>query len=305
MGWTAIRNGDGNEYTDWRVVNSETLFQSGAIPAHSGSHVVMARSWNSQAFQVDNWLISPQVSLAGMLSYWVMDDGQYHEHYDVYVSTTTADIAAFTQLYAPGNASDIWTEHTVDLSAYAGQMGYIAFRLNDYDQDFLFIDDVTIGATRGARADIVQYNIYRSENNSDYDLIGSVPGTATEYFDNTAVGGNTYYYMVTAVYSDGCETAPALAEGSSNNFVVVGVTGIIDNTAEVAIFPNPTKGNVKILANGMRHITVVSALGQVVYDADVNADEMELNMAQWNTGVYVVRIVTESGINTQRVTVVR
>ena len=43
----------------------------------------------------------------------------------------------------------------------------------------------------------------------------------------------------------------------------------------------------------------------MVYDADVNADELELNMAQFNTGVYVVRIVTENGVSTQRVTVVK
>ena len=309
VGWTAIRNGDGNEYTDWRVVNSETLFQSGPIPAHSGSHVVMSRSWNSSAFNVDNWLISPQVSLAGMLSYWVMDDGQYHEHYDVYVSTTTDDIAAFTLLYAPGNASDNWTEHTVDLSAYAGQMGYIAFRLNDYDQDYLFIDDVTIGNRSGARSDVVLYNIYRSTDNVNYELIDTVEAeagvTAYEYIDNTAEAGVTYYYQVTAVYDNDCESTPALVEGSTNDYVVIGVTSIDENTGKVALYPNPTSGNVKIEANGMRHITVVSSLGQVVYDADVNADEMDLNMGQFTTGVYVVRIVTESGINTQRVTVVR
>ena len=309
-GWTAIRNGSGTEYTDWHIVNSETLFTSGPIPAHDGVYVAMARSWNNTAYQVDNWLISPLTDLGGTMTYWVMDDGQYHEHYDVYVSTTTADVAAFTQVYAPGNASDSWTQHTVDLSAYAGQQGYVAFRLNDYDQDFLFIDDVTIDPNRrGTRADIVSYNVYRSEDNVEYELIGTVPAEDGvefyEYFDGLVDAGNTYYYQVTAVYADGCESEPAMAEGTDNDFVVVGVTGIDELNGNVALYPNPTKGNVKIEAAGMRHITVVSSLGQVLYDADVNADEMELNMAQWNTGVYVVRIVTESGINTQRVTVVR
>jgi len=62
---------------------------------------------------------------------------------------------------------------------------------------------------------------------------------------------------------------------------------------------------VKIEAEGMTHITVVSVLGQVVYDADVNGDEVELNMAQYTAGVYVVRIATETGVSTHRVTVVR
>ena len=150
-GWTAIRSGEGTWNTDWQVVNSETLFISGPIPAHSGTNVIMGRSWsNDVAYNVDNWLITPQVTLDGSLSYWVMDDGEYHEHYDVYVSTTAFDpdyfdADTFTKIYEPGDASGEWTQHTVDLSSYAGQQGYIAFRLTDNDKDYLFIDDVAIG----------------------------------------------------------------------------------------------------------------------------------------------------------------
>ena len=144
--WTVVRNDGGDASTDWRIVNSNTVFSNEAIPAHSGDYVVMSRSYNGSACNVDNWLISPQVDLGGTMTYWVMDDGNYHEHYDIYVSTTTTDLSAFTKIYEPGNASGEWTEHTVNLSAYAGQQGYVAFRLTDYDQDFLFIDDVTITA---------------------------------------------------------------------------------------------------------------------------------------------------------------
>ncbi len=143
-GWTTIRNADGTEYTDWRTFNPSN-FQD-PIPAHSGDNVAMSRSWASSAYSVDNWLISPRLPLGGTMTYWVMDDGQYHEHYDIYVSTTTTDISAFTKVYEPGDASDSWTQVSVDLSSFAGQEGYVAFRLTDEDQDFLFIDDVTISA---------------------------------------------------------------------------------------------------------------------------------------------------------------
>ena len=142
-GWTVIRNGEGTENTDWRIYDGN--FSGGRIYPHSGEYVVMGRSWASSAYDVDNWLITPQVALTGELRYWVLDDGTYHEHYDIYVSTTTADISAFTLLYEPGDASDEWTEHVVDLSSYNGAQGYIAFRLTDEDQDYLFIDDVLIG----------------------------------------------------------------------------------------------------------------------------------------------------------------
>ena len=55
----------------------------------------------------------------------------------------------------------------------------------------------------------------------------------------------------------------------------------------------------------MNRITVVSVLGQVVYDAEIDGDEYHINMAQFNAGVYMVRIATENGVSTQRVTVVK
>ena len=156
-------------------------------------------------------------------------------------------------------------------------------------------------------AQIVKYNVYRSADNNDYDLIGSVNAVAGqdyyEYFDEIAAGA--YYYQVTAVYDNDCESDPALAEDNhANNYVIVAVTGVEENEG-IALYPNPTSGNVKIEAVGMNHITVVSALGQVVYDVEVSCDEYELNMAQFNAGIYMVRISSESGVSTQRVTVVR
>ena len=158
------------------------------------------------------------------------------------------------------------------------------------------------------RSELVAYNIYRSTDNVIYDLIATVPAVEGqsyyEYFDEAAAG--TYYYQVTAVYDNGCESEPALNEANPTlDYVMVQVTGIDDNMNKVALYPNPTHGLVKIEAAGMRHITVVSVLGQVVYDTELSADEYELNMAQWNAGVYVVRIATENGVSTQRVTVVR
>ena len=55
----------------------------------------------------------------------------------------------------------------------------------------------------------------------------------------------------------------------------------------------------------MRHITVVSALGQVVYDADIEADMTQLNLGQFKAGLYMVRIDTENGTVVKRVSVVK
>ena len=108
---------------------------------------------------------------------------------------------------------------------------------------------------------------------------------------------------MTALY-DGCESDPAISgENPDQNYVVVGVTGIGENSTIVNLFPNPTKGNVTIQAMNMHRITVVSVLGQVVFDTELDQDEYILNMAKFNTGVYMVRVYTDEGVTVKRVTV--
>ena len=158
------------------------------------------------------------------------------------------------------------------------------------------------------RSDIVKYNVYRSNDNANYTMIGEVAAVAGqtyyEYID-TPAGAGTYYYQVRADYGD-CESEPAMAaEDPANNYVTATVDAIGENSDNVALFPNPTNGNVTIQANGMSRITVVSVLGQVVYDKELNADEVTLNMGQFNAGLYMVRVYTESGVTVKRVTVMQ
>ena len=156
----------------------------------------------------------------------------------------------------------------------------------------------------------VKYNVYRSTDNINYTLIGEVPyvegQTYYEYID-TPTTSNDYYYQVRTVYEDGCESVPALnADDLAQNYVLISVSvGLNEQSDEVALFPNPTKGNVTIQASGMNHITVVSVLGQVVFDTEVNADEYTLNMVQFNAGMYMVRVNTANGMTVKRVTVMQ
>ena len=143
--WTIIRNGEGNSSTDWQLYDASIM--SGGSN-HSGDFVAQSCSWvyGAGAFSVDNWLITPQVTLDGTLRFWVRCvENLYADHYDVYVSTgAVVDINEFTLLYAPGDPTETWTEVIVDLSSYAGQQGYIAIRHQDYDQERLWIDDFGI-----------------------------------------------------------------------------------------------------------------------------------------------------------------
>jgi len=155
-------------------------------------------------------------------------------------------------------------------------------------------------------ASIVKYNVYRSTDNENYVMIGEVAEDGSGYYEYVDAPENGhYYYQVRAEYDNGCESEPALRKNAHQyNYVEVSVDAVIENNG-MSVYPNPTKGNVTIEANGMRHITVVSTLGQVVFDADVDTDNYILNMSQFTAGMYTVRVVTENGVSVNRITVVR
>lgn len=149
------------------------------------------------------------------------------------------------------------------------------------------------------------YNIYRGTSNNNYELVGET--TEETYFDELSSIG-TYYYQVTAVYDGNteCESAPANAYDTDENYVVVDVTSIYENGVDgLIIYPNPTSDKVNIKAESMTRITITNTLGQVVYDNDVDGDNEVIDMSQYEGGVYMVRITTENGVAVKRITVVR
>ena len=84
------------------------------------------------------------------------------------------------------------------------------------------------------------------------------------------------------------------------------ITSVNEAEVNARLYPNPTTGNLTIEAEGMNHISVFNLMGQMVYDMDVNTDNMTLDMSQFNTaGMYLVRINTANGVKTERVTVTK
>ena len=71
------------------------------------------------------------------------------------------------------------------------------------------------------------------------------------------------------------------------------------------VYPNPTKSNLNITAENMKRISIINTLGQIVYDAEVDSDNEVIDMAQYESGLYMVRIITENGIAVERVNVVK
>ena len=106
--------------------------------------------------------------------------------------------------------------------------------------------------------------------------------------------------VLTAMPSATCNNG-----GNSMTITVKNSTDVNEFGIKANPYPNPTNGNVTIEAKDMQRLTVVNELGQVVYDAEVSGNETTLNMNQFGTGVFMIRIYTENGVGVKRVSVIR
>ena len=164
QGWTNI-DADNDGYT-WVSSMTPAPYHSSDTDLTGTGHdssaqFVISGSYANgigQALYPDNYLVSPQITLGGSISFWACpQDASYPaEVFGVAVSTTgntDADdfetIQQWTMTALPttrsGNrAQGAWQLFTVDLSAYSGQ-GYVAIRhFNCTDQFVLNVDDIVI-----------------------------------------------------------------------------------------------------------------------------------------------------------------
>ena len=106
------------------------------------------------ALTPDNWMISPQMQFTAGSTYalnWTVgavDTNYYAEHYGVYISTTGTDTSDFTLLQQYTLTTATLTDMTLDLSSYAGQNVYIAFRhWSVSDEYWMVIDSISVTQT--------------------------------------------------------------------------------------------------------------------------------------------------------------
>ena len=183
--WTKLDvDGDGK---NWGAIYSDNNYDN--ILAYSLSY----DNTTGAALTPDNWLITPKVTLDGTLTYKAGDVNQYHENYGVYVSVTGTNPEDFVALVesttttTPADLNDM-PEYSIDLSAYEGQQGYIAFRhYNSSGNYYLFIDDVKIAAANGEEA---EWTVVEGADEYPYTITGLTPETK-------------YEVQVQGVYDDG------------------------------------------------------------------------------------------------------
>ena len=71
------------------------------------------------------------------------------------------------------------------------------------------------------------------------------------------------------------------------------------------MYPNPTKDKVVIEAqSNIQQVMLMGIKGEMLEDRKTNSNKVELNLEGYSQGIYVVRIVTEDGVATQKINLI-
>ncbi|MBQ6190697.1 MAG: choice-of-anchor J domain-containing protein [Bacteroidaceae bacterium] len=172
--WTIITNGDSPQGSKGWFASSEST--------HGGSYAASAWSYlpDEGSFDADNWLISPQITLGGVMSFWEANaSDEYFDTYEVLLSTTGNSVSDFTTtLFDMHEASYFWENIDVDLSPYEGQKGYIAFHHKNNAKSGILIDDIRICSYKTIPPG--QWKTVTT-NKTEAKLSGLMPETPYEY----------------------------------------------------------------------------------------------------------------------------
>ena len=151
------------------------------------------------------------------------------------------------------------------------------------------------------------YYLFRKDGDGEYHRIKLLNSSAVTYTDNALTQEGDYYYRLYAYYGDlDCTSAPANRKYESNVFelhVYYSPTGLDENETQVKVYPNPTQGLVTLEAEGMLEVSVYNALGQCVLKKEVAESQSVVDLQNRSEGLYLLRIKTENGIVSKRITI--
>ncbi|HOD88932.1 MAG TPA: choice-of-anchor J domain-containing protein [Bacteroidales bacterium] len=196
--WLSIDDdGDGHFWT----TDKSTLFSSGSLsfPAHSGSGAIGSGSTYSnnnvwEPLTPDNWLISPDISGADTMSYWVRSDiggsSMYDtERYGIYASSTGRNFSDFTMI-AYDSTSGLYNSYAQRGVSLPAGTKYLAFRhYNTTDQGAIVLDDIQFINSGSGTSDVnmsryVELNVQQGQWIS-LDLAADAENTGVKVVSGT------------------------------------------------------------------------------------------------------------------------
>ena len=138
-----------------------------------------------------------------------------------------------------------------------------------------------------------RFEIYRSDDGEYFEMVKRIVNTPSishyecmDPVDNPGI----YFYKIIAFYQNGCDSEPLTIE------VNITSSSIEEQIVEdIELFPNPSSGMITVKAEKMQAVIIINTTGQTMMTRDVDNDEVLIDMSTFESGMYLVRIKTESG----------
>jgi hypothetical protein len=143
-------------------------------------------------------------------------------------------------------------------------------------------------------ATISGYNIYRKTGSGEYAQIAFT--TETTFIDTNLLN-EMYCYMVSAQWSGETDTCESQWTDEVCEIINVGLTGPGFPPFNIDLYPNPANDQVIIHSSGeILHISVYNSQGKMIIDELSNGHKHALLTSGYLSGLYIVRIETDSGL---------
>ena len=249
-----------------------------SFAAHSGTKYLFAlfcsdaSGGNTPANS--DWAISPELcGDAQTISFYAKSyDASLAENVAVYYSKGSLNPSDFVKVEGAGSEAvpGDWTKYEANLPKGAKRFAIVC---ESYDKFMLMVDDVTFRPEAPRDLDLMGYNIFRDGDKINSDLVLS-----TEYMDTACEDGETYVYVVTAVFKDKGES------GASNEVTVefTGISGIQYET--VTAFTE--NGSIVVLNAVGQNVNIFRADGVHVH----NSAGSSRTVVPVEPGVYLAKI---------------
>jgi thiol-disulfide isomerase/thioredoxin len=190
-------------------------------------------------------------------------DASFPDDYEVRISTTgTAPTDFSTVLFTTngtGETSGSWAQHAVDISAYAGQNVYVAFRNNAQDKYILLIDDIKVQTITNTDAELVSLNVERfAMTNTNMNIQGTIKNNGLpitslniEWNDGSGAQTATLTGLNIAPYAtyDFTHTVPFNKTAVNEFNVNVNITSVNGGSAESNTTNNSAATKISTIAN--------------------------------------------------------
>ena len=153
--------------------------------------------------------------------------------------------------------------------------------------------------------------LYGKKNNEEYTLVETLGPTKVKYKEVRPLAyGNWYYYKIIPYYgSINCYSAPIKSKYGNEYFVKIfyySPEGVDEyETQDIEVYPNPAKDVLTVKAENLNSVAMYNLIGQKVFAQDFDTDEVTINTSDFDSGIYIIRIVANDEEITRKISVIK